>query len=127
MTKPAPTDLASVHLDKPQLTVSLFKKGESEPLLLKAGWKVPAEKERQEEGTQKDGQTPAPEPQPSAEKKVDPPAKGTAAAVTPDKAAAPEGVSVLVQPHEEQGAVFAIDGSFVSRLRTDLERLTEKK
>jgi hypothetical protein len=127
MTKPAPTDLASVHLDKPQLTVSLFKKGESEPLLLKAGWKVPADKEGQEAGAKKDGQTPGTEQQPSADKKAESPVKGTAAEVTPDKAAAPEGVSVLVQPQEEEGAIFAIEGSFVSRLRTDLERLTEKK
>jgi hypothetical protein len=127
MTKPGPTDLASVHLDKPQLTVSLFKKGEKEPLLLKAGWHVTAEKEGQEEGAKKDGQMPGPEQQPSAEKKVESPVKGTSADVTPGKATAPEGVNVLVQPHEEQGAIFAIDGGFVSRLRTDLERLTEKK
>jgi len=126
MTKPGPADLASVHLDKPQLTVSLFKKGDSEPLLLKAAWLVTAEKEGQEEGAKKDGQTPGPEQQPSAEKNVESPFKGTVAEVTPDKAAAPEGVSVLVQPQEEQGAIFAIDGSFVSRLRTDLKRLTEK-
>ncbi len=127
MTKPAPADLASVHLDKPRLTVTLFKKGDSEPLLLKAGWQATAEKEGQKEAAKKDGQTPGPEQQPSAEKKVEPPIKGTTAEVTPDKAAAPEGVSVLVQPQEEQGAIFAIDGSFVSRLRTGLERLTEKK
>jgi hypothetical protein len=127
MTKPGPTDLASVHLDKPQLTVSLFKKGENEPLLLKAGWQVAAEKEGQEQGAKKDGQTPGPEQQPSAEKKVESPSKGTDSEVTPDKAAAPKEVSVLVQPHEEQGAIFTIDGNFVSRLRTDLERLTEKK
>lgn len=127
MTKPAPADLASVHLDKPRLTVTLFKKGDSEPLLLKAGWQATAEKEGQKEAAKKDGQTPGPEQQSSAEKKVEPPIKGTTAEVTPDKAAAPEGVSVLVQPQEEQGAIFAIDGSFVSRLRTGLERLTEKK
>jgi Domain of unknown function (DUF4340) len=126
MTKPAPADLASVHLDKPQLTVSLFKKGDREPLLLKAGWQVTAETKGHEEGAKKESQTTGPEQQPSAEKKVESPPKGSSAEVTPDKATAPEGVSVSVQPQEEQGAIFAIDSGFISRLRTDLKRLTEK-
>ncbi|MGO9572503.1 MAG: DUF4340 domain-containing protein [Desulfomonilaceae bacterium] len=127
ITKPAPADLASVHLDKPQLMVSLFRKGESEPLLLKAGWPAVAEKKGHEEGAKKENQPASPEEQRSAEKKIEAPAKGTAAEVTPDKAAVPEKINVLAQPHDEQGAMFAVDGGLVSRLRTDLERLTEKK
>jgi hypothetical protein len=127
ITKPAPADLAAVYLEKPRLTVSLFKKGESEPVILKAGWNVAPGKAEQGKGAKKDGQTTGSEQQPSAEKKVEPPVKGTNAEMTPDKAAAPEKVNVLVQPHEEQGAMFTIEGGAVSRLRTDLERLTEKK
>ena len=127
VTKPAPTDLASVHLDTPQLTVSLFKKGEKEPLRLKAGWNIPTEKAGQGEPAKKEIQAPRPEQPPSAEKTVESPPKVTAAAVPAAKAATPEKVNVLVRPHEEQGAMFIIDGSAVSRLRTDLERLTEKK
>ena len=32
-------DLAAYHLDKPKLVISLLKKGEKEPITLKAGWK----------------------------------------------------------------------------------------
>jgi Domain of unknown function (DUF4340) len=126
ITKPAPTDLASVHLDKPQLTVSLFKKGASEPLILKAGWQVPAKKEGQEKEAKKESQAVNPEQKPQAEKKVESPPKEKAAKASPAKAV-PDRINALAQPSEEQGAIFAIDGSFVTRLRGDLKRLTEKK
>ncbi len=115
-TKPAPADLASVHLDKPQLTVSLFKKGTKEPLILKAGWEVPAVKEEQGKKSQ-----------PSGEKKAETSAKAKGVKELPASAKVPEKVNVLTQPSLEQGAIFSIDSGFVTGLRTDLKRLTEKK
>ena len=94
---------------------------------LKAGWNIPTEKAGPGEPAKKEIQAPRPEQLPSAEKTVESPPKVAAAEPPAAKAATPEKVNVLVRPHEEQGAMFTIDGSAVSRLRTDLERLTEKK
>ncbi|MGB6065035.1 MAG: DUF4340 domain-containing protein [Desulfomonilaceae bacterium] len=125
-TKPAPGDLASVHLDKPQLTVSLFKKGAKEPLVLKAGWEVSAVKEEQKK-SQGTAAAASLQQQPSGEKKAESSAKGKEAKVSTASVRVPEKVNVLTQPSVEQGAIFTIDSGFVTRLRTDLKRLTEKK
>jgi hypothetical protein len=127
ITKPAPPDLASAHLDRPQLTVSLFKKGESRPLVLKAGWEAPG-KEEQEKVAKESTQATGTGQHPSVEKKDEPASKGSGPEVKPEKiAAVPGQVNALAQPQEEQGAIFSIDGGFVSRLEADLKRLTEKK
>lgn len=108
IVSPAP-DPSSVHLANPQLTAELFKKGEKDPIVLKAGW--PAEQPEKKEQAK---------PQPGTKKE-------TAVPELPIEKKAPPTVNVSVQPSEEQNAVFVLDGNFVERLRGDLERLTEKK
>ena len=98
VTTPAPSDLASVYLDKPRLTVSLFRKDDNHPLVLKAGWK-----------TAPPGETEGPD-------KASKPAGGE-----------PETVYAQAEPHELNGAVFTLDGKFLDRLRDRLKALTGKK
>jgi hypothetical protein len=105
---PAP-DPASVHLANPQLVAEFFKKGDKDPIVLKAGW--PAEEPGKKEQV---------EPKPDNKKE-------TTLPELPVEKKTPPTVNVSVQPSEEQNAVFVLDGTFVERLRGDLERLTEKK
>lgn len=105
---PAP-DPASLHLANPQLVAEFFKKGDKDPIVLKAGWPV-EEPEKKEQV----------EPKPDNKKE-------TTLPELPVEKKTPPTVNVSVQPSEEQNAVFVLDGSFVERLRGDLERLTEKK
>ncbi len=94
-------------------------------MLLKAGWKMrataaPAEKpEEQKSGT--------------AEKQ--PPEKGKAPSATKDQAkpatdsqpAFPPTILAVAQPSEEEGAVFTVDGDFVTRIRQDLQKIIGEK
>ncbi len=129
LTKPAPSDLAAVNLDAPRLVVSLWRKDDKEPMVLKAGWKDrPAEKT---EASAKDdsGSASKADSKPAAAKGKTAPAadaakKPVSADPNPDKL--PEQVSVMVRPHDEKNAVFTIEGTYIGRLRDDLKRLTEE-
>ncbi|MBI5571946.1 MAG: DUF4340 domain-containing protein [Desulfomonile tiedjei] len=120
VTSPAPSDLATVFLDKPRLTISLFKKDDKHPMLLKAGWKTkPSEPEAAEMTSKPAGSEPQETAKPAAE--VDrPPAP---LETTPE----PETVYAQAEPHELHGAVFTMDGKFLGRLRERLKALTAKK
>jgi hypothetical protein len=104
------TDSGSANLDKPQLIAQFFKKGEKEPIILKAGWAP----KKQEEKAQAEN----PSDKAASEEK---PLEKT------DSKKANSTVSVSVSPHEEQNSIFTLDGSFVERLRDDLHKLDEKK
>jgi hypothetical protein len=125
ITTRKPGEAACEELDHPKLVVSFLKKGDKEPLLLKAGWKdvattAPAEKHE--------------EPKPAAAEKQ-PSDKGKAPSATKDQGKvseekqppAPATALAVAQPSEEEGAVFTLDGDFVTRIRQDLKRLTEEK
>ncbi len=104
------TDPAASHLQDPQLIAQLFKKGEKDPIVLKAGWGP--------EGQKKD---PPAENQANDKKEPEEKASGH------DDKKTTTTISVSVVPHEEQNTVFTLDGAFVDRLRDDLHKLTEKK
>jgi len=120
-----PGEAASEELDHPKLRVSLLKKGEKEPLLLKAGWKDVVATSPAEE----------PEEQKTATAGKQPPEKGKEPSATKDQGKvseekqppAPANALAVVQPSEEEGAVFTVDGDFVTRIRQDLQRITEEK
>ncbi|MFH1114978.1 MAG: DUF4340 domain-containing protein [Pseudomonadota bacterium] len=130
VTKPAPSDLPAVNLDAPRLVVSLWRKDDKEPMVLKAGWKdKPAEKvetgAKDESGSEpKSGSKPA-----GAEDKAE--AEAAAAGKTGKQAKEPSKlpgqVSVMVQPHDEKNALFTIEGTYIERIREDLQRLTEEE
>lgn len=126
MSRPVPADLSTVNLDKPKLVVSVFKKGEITPIVLKAGWKdKPAAKDKGEEGKQssskESGLVETGSKVPAARK-----GKGALEDKDASRPQLPEVVNAIVQPHEEKGALFTVQSTFVDRLRTDLDRLKEK-
>ena len=116
--KEAPGDLSALHLAKPQLVASIFKMGQKEPMVLKAGWDLkPAKKDGQgEPGDKKDAEAEAtPE---SKEKSSESPS------IKPD---VPKLVNAMAEPAEEKGVIFEVGGNFIGRLRNDLERIVGKK
>ncbi len=131
LTTPIPENLEPLHLDKPELVVSLFKKGEKQPISLKVGWKAgPSEsKEPAKDKKIQEEKPPAVTgPAEAAEHAQDTtapqvkPAEGSA-----EPPAAPATLNALAQPAEEKGAVFVLDGTFLTRLRGDLQRWTATK
>jgi hypothetical protein len=131
LTKPIPENLEPLHLNQPGLVVSLFKKGVKEPVTLKAGWEPgPSEsKEPPKEKKPQEEKSPAATGQPKA---AEPAPEKTAPQVKPaeeaaENPAAPATLNALVQPAEEKGAVFVVDGTFLTRLRGDLQRWTATK
>jgi len=129
--KGAAENLAAVHLDKPKLLISLFKKDEKEPTVLKAGWEDVKPAEKTQKGAAEAKEEPRSEKNRSqAEKEAQ---KEPLPEERPDKAVAtarpvlPPTVNVLVEPSEEKEALYLVDSGFVDRLQVDLERLLEKK
>lgn len=125
MSTRKPGDTTPAELDQPRLVVSLFKKEDKKPMLLKAGWKdvattAPAEKPEEQKAATAEKPSPEEVKTPGATKE---PAK-TATAVHPPS---PPTVLAVAQPSEEEGAVFTLDGDFVTRIRQDLQRITEEK
>jgi hypothetical protein len=125
MTKPLPQDLASVHLDKPRLIVSLFKKDSKEPLVLKAGWE-PVSPKTEQTSQQEEKKAPEADKQAEPSPQIKPGEKHDAAAAPP-VSAVPATINAIVEPHEEGNAMFVVDGAFIGRLKEDLEKITEKK
>jgi Domain of unknown function (DUF4340) len=129
MTKPMPQDLTSVHLDKPRLVVSLFKKDDKEPLVLKAGWeplapkKEAAAKQEEKEATPVEKQAQASPKTKASEKAHNP---GSAPALPPQPTVPPT-INAVVKPNEEGNSMFVVDSGFIGRLKEDLEKLTAKK
>jgi hypothetical protein len=128
LTKPIPENLGPLDLDKPGLVVSIFKKDDKQPITLKVGWKaVPSEsKEPAKDKKPPEGKQPAAEGRPQgaehAQEQPTPPGKSAESSQgIPD---APATLNALAEPAEEQGAVFVLDGSFLTRLRGDLQRWT---
>ncbi|HMK37487.1 MAG TPA: DUF4340 domain-containing protein [Desulfomonilaceae bacterium] len=117
LIRPIPADLASVNLDKPRFLARFYKQGETEPIVLKAGWQneqLHPEKANSAEATK------------NVDKK-----ETKSESATPQEAALPDKeipktVNAVAQPQEEQAAILVLDGAFVAKLRGDLQRLTEK-
>jgi hypothetical protein len=124
--KTAPTDLASVHLDKPQLTVTLHSRDQKVPLVLKAGWE-PVIPPSPPAAASKEAKAEAPPQAESPDKGASEPKKADTPQPAPPKSALPPTCNVTVEPHEEGQALFVVDTGFVTRLRGDLEKLLEKK
>jgi len=129
LTRPIPENLEPLHLDKPGLVVSLFKRGDKQPIVLKVGWKPvrseskePPQGKKLPEGKQPvaTGKTKGAE---QAQEHPDPEAKPAEGSQT----TAPTTLNALAEPTEEQGAVFVLDGSLLARLRGDLQRWTADK
>lgn len=131
LTRPIPDKLETLHLDKPGLVVTLFKKGDKEPVTLKAGWEPPpsqptaeANKEKSQNEKPVAGSDKAKTPEADIEK---PAAQAKTKEAVPELPPAPAVVNALAQPADEHDAVFVLDGSFLTRLRGDLQRWAEHK
>ncbi len=117
--RPAPENLASVHLDKPRLVAAFWKKGEKDPTVFKAGWEKTAAPAADTKAADK----------PSEEKKATSEEKEAKLPKPPadESDQAPQLVNATVQPHWEKDAIFVLDGAFIKRLRDGLKRLAEKE
>jgi hypothetical protein len=125
MTTQKPGEAAPVELDHPKLVVSLLKKGDKEPLLLKAGWKdQPTPALAEKPGEQKKATA---EKQPSETSKAPSATKDEEKVSAEKQSPAPATVLAVAKPSEEDGAVFTLDGDLVTRIRQDLKRITEEK
>ncbi|MEJ2716619.1 MAG: DUF4340 domain-containing protein [Deltaproteobacteria bacterium] len=113
--KPSSSDLTSFHLKNPRLVVSLFKRGDKEPIVLKAGWP-----ETQVKGAESGESAGAASGKKAHEEKTSKQETGKELA---NKAEGPKAVNVLVQPHPGKGTVFVVDGGFIKRLRGDLKEI----
>ncbi len=67
------------------------------------------------------------EKQPSDKGKEPSATKEPAKAATESQPPSPATILAVAQPSEEEGAVFTLDGDFVTRIRQDLQRITEEK
>jgi len=124
LTTPIPADLTGVHLDKPNLILSLFLKGREKPIVLKAGWAPTAPKvaEGESTGPKRQAAVPLPGETTGQAEEQTPPAQKTPRPAL-EKTQLPETVNALVEPHEEAG-LFVLDGKFVERLRNELLELS---
>lgn len=124
--KPGPDELSRFHLDKPALVVALEPKDGKPRIEFKAGWvdkkqtQAPAgASDAAAEKSSTAAETPAePKEVASPDKPKDP---GVQAA-----AETPETVYAIVEPQEEPGTVFVLDGAFLKRLRDDLKDLGDQ-
>jgi len=125
VNKDAAEKLASLHLENPQLVVSLFKKGEKEPIILKAGWEQKQKKEEEKEAKAPDKAASEKKRDDQKKEGAEKPAETVQESKPVKESDFPTEVNVLVQPHEEGSAVFVVDGNFLKRLRDDLKQLEE--
>jgi hypothetical protein len=116
LKKDASASLAEFGLDSPKLLVSLTKKGQAEPLTLKAAWTEPKKTKPEDKEKQ-------------AAPKPEDPAGGAEAATESDvkESPTPSMVFAVAQPSDNKDAVFVLDGAFLKRLRDELGRMTEEK
>jgi hypothetical protein len=119
-----PDEPTPAELDQPKLVVSLYKKGDQEPLLLKAGWKsetpaAPTEK-TEEQKSVAENQALDKGKEPSAAKDQEKPA-------TDSQLTLPPTILAVAQPSEEEGSVFTVEGDFVTRMRQDLQKIIGEK
>ncbi len=98
LIKPVPADLASVQLSTPKLVIELFQKGQTTPLVLKAGWE--AEKPNEKEGAKAEEQ---------------------------HEFSVPPTVNAIAVPTEEPDAVLILDSNFIVKLEQILRELSEKQ
>ncbi len=107
-----------------KLVASIYLKGQNDPAVVTVSWREnPQESEKpatdKSEGVAADGSVRQDSSAPSE------PARNVPASTKHTRV--PELVNAVVDPHEEKGAVFQIPGSFVTRLRNDVERIVAKK
>jgi hypothetical protein len=121
-------ELSVEELKEPQLVVSLFPKGDQAPIVLKVVWKDEPASDN-EKGPATEAAAPAPErPTPGAKEQSGPSKEQQeATGESKDQNKFPATVRATVEPQEEKGTVFSIDGDFIGRLRQDLKKLLETR
>jgi hypothetical protein len=121
MSKPTPSNPGPLTIEKPKLTISLKVQDKKEPIVLKASWsdesgKTPDEPKQGTEVEQNKNPLPSDENAPKKEL--------SAAAA---EAKIPKILQLQVEPCEEKGALFTVDGRYIERLRGALEEVGKKK
>ncbi len=87
------------------------------------GWKKDQAAEKEKQTSAEVGVlSPEPEKESSAAKTL-----GKTQDASKDQPKAPDAVTAMVEPEGEKGTVFVLDGSFLGRLREDLNKLLESK
>lgn len=119
-------EVSRFHLDKPALVVALVPKDGKPRIEFKAGW----EEKNQTPASNTSDAPPkeaAAKPETSAEPKegVSPDKAKEASAQISDEV--PTAVYAVLEPQEEPGTVFVLDGSFLKRLRQDLKDLSTQE
>ncbi len=121
ISKSTPSSPGPPTVEKPQLTISLKLQDKKEPIVLRASWsdesgKTPDES-KQGTGTE---QSKNPVLTDKNTTKKDASASGS-------KPKVPKILQVQVEPHEEKGALFTVDGRIIERLRGVLDEIGTKK
>lgn len=126
MTKVASTPS---EIAEPKLTASLTVKGHKEPMVLKVGW-TPESLQSSNQGDQSSDDKASKAGQTASELESE--SSGASSAGAEKKTAVseqkvPDVVTAMVVPRDEQDVVFQVSGTFVTRMRKDLDRILEKK
>ncbi|MGC8906782.1 MAG: DUF4340 domain-containing protein [Desulfomonilaceae bacterium] len=118
------------ELAQPKLVASLSIKGQKEPVVLKAGWasqpspseahSEPQTAESAKKQEHQGGEEAEPKTAPS-------PGSGSEGSKQAGEQKAPEVVTAVVTPSDEKDMVYQVSGTFVTRVRKDLEKILEKK
>jgi len=119
------------EISDPKLTASVTIKGEKEPVVLRVGWTPeslqPITKAEQatEDKAKEAGQTATPqEPQ---QQPAPPPVAASQDNKTASEQKVPDLVTAVVAPSDEKDMAFKVSGTFVTRLRKDLDRILQAK
>jgi hypothetical protein len=114
-----PNDLKGLDLKEPKLVLTLSLKGKEEPIKLKAGWSLPPVNKPEEAAPDKKADS-----QPSGDKK-DQPKQDPTAGRTEVVQVPPDTLNLMVEPAQEKGKVYVVDGIFLEDLRRSLDGLVK--
>lgn len=111
------------ELPNPRLSISLKLQDKKDPIVLRAGW---AEASGQPPGEPQQVGSPQEAKKPASDNETTPASEKDASGLKSDSRT-PDTIQVQVEPHEDRGALFTVDGRFLERLRTALDELGRKK
>ncbi len=123
------SDAVPAEIAQPKLVASLALKGQKEPVVLKVGWtSQPSQSEAQlDTPTEDSARKPETTAAPTDSKTIPSSVTRDQGAKEASEEKMPDTVSAMVTPSDEQDTLYQVSGTFVTRVRKDLERMLEKK
>jgi hypothetical protein len=117
------------EIAQPKLVASLAVKGQKEPVVLKVGWASPPSPSGAQANQSAEETPKKPEPAAAlAESKTAPaPVSGGEGSKPAAVEKAPDVVTAMVTPSDEKDMVYQVSGTFITRVRKDLDKILEKK